>query len=199
MTIEMKSYWDNLLKKAKDALAKNINEVSVLYSLVQLNKFAEDRGRESEFPTIRLYRDWLVHTDLDRPRHLIEFFEKLDEAIDDIRKGGGIEVAEQKIVIPLKFVKLFDELSVLGISLDTDQKALFIKSLVDGLIDAPLRWKGKHVKEFRFTYDNLRKKERESYFCHIQGQLIQGDKWFDGPELHYEGEGEGEYPSQKAL
>ena len=184
----MKNYWDNLHQNARNSLAGDINKVSVLYSLVQLNKFAWDRGRnrkgELEFPTINLYRDWLVHTSLDRNKDLATFFEKLDETIDSIGNGLGNEVALQKILAPLRFEKLFEELSTLDIALNKNQKDLFIKSLVSELIDAPLRKNGKHVKEFRFTYEESRKIDNESYFCHIQIQHISG-KWFNGPEFHY--------------
>jgi|SRR3989344_562815 len=181
----MKSYWDNLLQKAKDALDKSINGVSVLYTLVQLNKFVEDRGRKSEFPTIRLYRDWLVHTDLDWNKALVDFFEGLDQTFDDIGNGVGIEVATQRIQAPLKFHKLFEELSSLNIKLNTDKQALFVKHIVDELIDAPLRRAGRHVKEFRFTYEESRKEARNSYVCHMQIKHVS-DRWFDGPEVHFE-------------
>jgi len=181
----MKSYWGNLLQKAKEALAKNISEASVLYSLVQLNKYVEDRGREKEFPTIKLYRDWLVHTDLDRNKGLTDFFEGLDKTFDDISKGVGIEVATKNIQVPLKFHILFEELSNLNIVLDTDQQALFVKHVVDELVDAPLRRAGRHVKEFRFTYEESRKEARNSYVCHMQIKHVS-DRWFNGPEVHFE-------------
>ena len=180
----MGNYWDNLLQKSKDSLAKEVNEVSVLYSLVQLDKFAEDRGRQSEFLTLKLYRDWLAHTSLGWNKALAEFFEKLDGTIDGIGNGSGKEIALQNILAPLKFEKLFEELSTLGIILIPSQQTLFIKSLVGGLIDAPLRRDGKNVKEFRFTHEESKKMNNESYFCHIQIQHISG-KWFPGPEFHF--------------
>ena len=180
----MRNYWDNLLQKSKDSLAKEIDEVSVLYSLVQLDKFAEDRGRQSEFLTLKLYRDWLVHTSLGWNPSLTSFFEKLDGTIDGIGNGSGKEVALQNILAPLNFEKLFKELSTLGIILIPSQQTLFIKSLVGGLIDAPLRREGKNVKEFRFTHEESRRINNESYFCHIQIQRMSG-KYFDVLEFHY--------------
>jgi len=178
----MPSYSDKLISKAEDSLERNIGEPSILFSLVLLNKVVKDRNRESEFPTINLYRDWLVHTDLDRNKKLSEFFDQWDIIIEDIASGKKKNDVIPKTVNSLAFKNLFDEMATLGI--ETEKKDLFVNQLVNSLIDAPLRWKGKHIKEFRFTYEEDRKKLDSTYFCHMQIQHTS-DSWFNGPELHY--------------
>jgi hypothetical protein len=85
----------------------------------------------------------------------------------------------------LDFGNLFAEVGSFGISLEDRQKYLFINALMKGLIDTPLRWNvGKHVDEFRFTFDANRKQLASKYFCHMQIHLKKG-YWFDGPEVHY--------------
>jgi hypothetical protein len=179
----MNSYSERLIQKIKQALS-DINEVSVLYTLVQLSKALQDSGRKLEFPTINLYRDWLVHTDLDRNKLLAEFFKQWDEIIEGIQNGTGVLDATNKCQEALAFGNLFTELESLEINLEVNQRYLFINALVGAVIDAPLRWGGEHVKEFRFTYEPERKQKDSSYFCHMQIQLTQGS-WFNGPELHF--------------
>ena len=185
MSVHMSSYSESLIQKAKQALS-NINEISVLFAVVQLNKVTEDCGREQEFPTIYLYRNWLVHTDLDRNKRLPKFFMQWDEIIDGIQKGEGMHDATNKSIRALEFDLLFTEMESFGINLDVDMKYLFIKALTAAVIDAPLRWSGEHVKEFRFTFEQERKQADSSYFCHMQIQHKSG-VWFNGPELHFKG------------
>ena len=166
------------------ALTKSIDETSVLYALVQLNKAARDNGRASEFKTINLYRDWLVHTDLDHNKSLTEFFEQWDKIIESIHNRIGIDHATEKSIEPLKFDYLFEELASLGVNLQANDRNFFIRALVGNLLDTPLRWPGNHIKEFRFTFDDKKKETYPTYFCHMQIQHTSG-KWFNGPELHY--------------
>lgn len=179
----MNSYSKKLIEKTKVFLAGGINDASVMYALVQLNKASQDCGHGPEFMTINFYRDWLVHTDLDRNKSLLEFFEQWDEIINGIKRGVGIDIATEKSSEPLKFEHLFTELTSLGIKLETRERNLFIKVLVESLLDAPIRRQSKHVKEFRFTFDSKRKQTHSTYVCHMQIQLTN-DKWFDGPEFH---------------
>lgn len=179
----MSNYSDDLIEKAKQALVR-IDEASVLYTLVQLSKAVQDRGRKSEFQTLNLYRDWLVHTDLDRNKRLAEFFQQWDEIIAGIQKGTGMQEALNKSQEALAFGHLFAEMESLGVNLELNKRYFFINTLVTSVIDAPLRWSGQHVKEFRFTYESDRKRIDSTYLCHMQIQLKQGN-WFNGPELHH--------------
>jgi len=179
----MSSYSQQLIEGVNKALA-NVNEVSVLYALVQLTKAVQNCGTKHGFPTLSLYRDWLVHTDLDRNKRLAEFFNQWDEIIVGISNGKGMLDALNKSQEALAFGHLFAELESIGVNLEANKKYLFINALMKNLIDAPLRWKGEHVKEFRFTFDEKRKQVDSSYFCHMQIQLKTGH-WFNGPELHY--------------
>lgn len=179
----MSTYSEELIQKTKLALS-DVSEVTVLYALVQMNKAIQDQGRKSEFPTISLYRDWLVHTDLDRNKRLAEFFKQWDEIIYDIQNGKGKLEATNKSQEALALGHLFEEMESLGINLEMKKKYLFINALMKAVIDAPLRWEGENVREFRFTYELSRKQEDPTYFCHMQFQLKQG-RWFDGPELHF--------------
>lgn len=179
----MGSYSDNLIQKTKRALS-SIDEASVVYSLVSLYKAVEDRGNEKSFPTLNLYRDWVVHTDLDRNKRLGDFFKQWDDIIDGIAANSDKLEATNLASDALVFDHLFNEIESLGVALETRQKYLFINALMTDVIDAPLRWKGKNVKEFRFTFEQQRKDADSTYFCHMQIQLVQG-LWFDGPELHF--------------
>jgi len=181
----MTDYSNKLVKKVQSALnTSEITEVSVLYALVLLNKVAQDS--DVKLPTIALYRDWLVHTDLDRNKQLESLFTQLDKMIDGIAKGGGKQDATKASIEALKLSNLFDEIQNLEITLNSEQKEQFVVGLVNNLLDAPLRWNhGEHIKEFRFTYENSRLESSPSYICHIQFQYSAG-QWFDGPEVHYQ-------------
>ena len=180
----MTNYSDKLVQKVQNALIGSINETSILYALVLLNKAVQDTHSVSKFLTINLYRDWLVHTNLDRKRHLELFFTEWDKIIEDIRKGSGRQGATEASLSSLALSKLFDEMQTLGITLESTQKDQFVVALVSSLLDAPLRWDGEHIKEFRFTYEVERKKSHSSYICHMQIQLTTGE-WFDCTELHF--------------
>lgn len=181
----MTKYSERLILKVKNSL-NDINEASVLYSLVMLNKAIEDSFSVADFPIINFYRDWLVHNDIshNKQERLNIFFEKWDKIFKNVSKGLDLENATVDSIIPLNFLSLFKEVSSLGIVLDNIKKNLFILNLTNNLLDAPLRWSGEHIKEFRFTYESGRKDLSSTYICHMQIEHISG-KWFNGPELHF--------------
>ncbi|MFA5889033.1 MAG: hypothetical protein WCW47_01985 [Candidatus Paceibacterota bacterium] len=182
----MTNYSNRLVQKVQSALTKSISEGSVLYTLVMLSKAIQDSCDDHtiKFPVIYFYRDWIVHTSLDYNKQLKKFFEKWDNIIEGIKNGGDKQNFTGASLNSLEISKLFTEMETLGITIGFEQKGEFVIALVNNLIDAPLRWKGKHIKEFRFTYDVERKKSSSSYICHMQIQHIT-NLWFNGPELHF--------------
>ncbi len=172
------------MQKIQRALEK-IDEISVIYSLVQLAKVATDTGQAGQSPTIDFYRCWVVHTSLDRNKSLARFFAEWDGIISDIQNNKGILHATNRSQEVLNFVHLFTEIESFGIKLEDKQKYLFINALMKNLVDTPLRWSnGDNVDEFRFTFEEARKASDSTYFCHMQIHL-KNAYWFDGPELHY--------------
>lgn len=181
----MTKYSERLISKVKNNL-NNINETSVLYSIVLLNKAIEDSLSIEDFSTINFYRDWLVHNDITHNirQRLNVFFEKWDKIFQDISTGLNRVNATQDSIDPLKLLVLFEEMSSLGIVLDIVKKNLFILNLTNNLLDAPLRWESRHIKEFRLTHESDRKDSYSTYICHMQIEHVSG-RWFNGPELHF--------------
>lgn len=73
-----------IISKLKEVIKKNITgELQVVYILTRIGKILEmEGGEERNYPVLKFYRDWSVHTVLDRKKHdkvigiLKEFIEK---------------------------------------------------------------------------------------------------------------------------
>lgn len=61
----------DIISKLKEVLEKNIrNEAQVVYVLTRIGKILElERGGECNYPVLKFYRDWSVHTILFRKKH----------------------------------------------------------------------------------------------------------------------------------
>lgn len=72
-----------IISKLKEVIKRSINnELQVIYILTRIGKVLELENKKDSFPVLKFYRDWSVHTVLDRKKHhkvigiLKEFIEK---------------------------------------------------------------------------------------------------------------------------
>lgn len=73
----------DVVSKIEEVLQKKISsELQVVYVLTRIGKILELENNEVSYPVLKFYRDWSVHTVLDRKKHnkvigiLKEFIEK---------------------------------------------------------------------------------------------------------------------------
>lgn len=154
-----------IIEKLGSHLAKDINrEADVVYLLVEVRKLFEHDDLP-QYPQLRFYRDWVVHTRLSRIHQddaLAEYLKRVNKAVADRQLGSSEEVVSAQITDAISLDRLRDEMITFfqerGLNshlLEVKQWRNFIKLLIGILADTPLIASNHHdfslIKEFSFT------------------------------------------------
>ncbi|TSC72629.1 MAG: hypothetical protein G01um101438_346 [Parcubacteria group bacterium Gr01-1014_38] len=139
---------DEIIEKLNKRLAEGINrESDVVYLFVEIRKLFEHDDLP-QYPQLRFYGDWVVHTKLSRIRRdgaLAEYLGRINDAVDIKRQGGEEQNVTTQITNAMsldrlreEMVTFFQERSLDSRLLEVGQWRNFIKWLISILIDTPL-------------------------------------------------------------
>ena len=91
-----------------------MEECEVVYLMVEMRKLMDDQGPARQYPVVRLFCDWTVHTIIDRNRGAEPFLREFDKAAESVKAENGIPSAF------LEFLSLANLRSELGAFLDSN-------------------------------------------------------------------------------
>ena len=138
----------------KEAIIEKLNghinsgittESDAVYVLVQTWKLLEHSDLADRYPTLRFYRDWVVHPKLNRSAGANRLLEELNDAIERYERMEDGDAFVHRISEAISFRRLRCELDLLAGKLAIDKKFLvdpswrhFVTYLIRILMDLPL-------------------------------------------------------------
>lgn len=156
---------DAIIEKLNKHLEEGIKrEADVVYLLIEIRKLFE-HDELPQYPQLRFYGDWIVHTKLSRIRRngaLAEYLKRINHAVAVQRQGGATQNLNTQITDAISLDRLRDEMTTFFTERSLDSHLLevsrwrsFIKLLISILIDIPLVASNHSdfnlIKEFLFT------------------------------------------------
>lgn len=169
-------------------------EADVVYTLVELRKLLDQKVSAKDYPVIRFYANWVVHTNLSHPNDVLEGFLRHIDFAMMLNKVGTAAAVKRWVYRAISVRQLQVELWDFSRSLGLDSKIFhdsqwpnFLRNLVPILIDTPLiPPKGtdfKFIKQFSF-FDKKRYhkyKDDEKVIACWKIERASGNSFLVGP------------------
>ncbi len=163
----------DIYKKLRDHLNSGVSrEADVVYLFVEIGKYLE-QNESPQYPLIRFYRNWIVHSQINDTRLAGDISIALDQALSS-GKSGDYHTMTIKMMGVLSKEKLRKELNeyfdAVGLPKDifTEQPwRKFLRLLVGVLVDVPVKFTGlQKLEDLKFKED-----QDDGYiWCEVNGK-----------------------------